>query len=227
MEIYKNIPFELDLSALMQTNRIRSGSSDADEFTQLAHLAGQIGKPKAMFTEVYLALEGEENVLLNGFRFTSSMLYQNMTNVERVFPYIVTCGHEMDQTYHGDGNFLAQFWWDTIKESMLTSAMLFLENTLQRRYLLKKTSTMSPGSGDANVWPIEQQRELFNLLGDVHDAIGVELTDSYLMIPNKTISGIFFPTEKDFRTCQVCHRENCPSRSAPFDQILWESIQSD
>jgi hypothetical protein len=84
---------------------------------------------------------------------------------------------------------------------------------------------MSPGSGDVNVWPIEQQRELFELLGDVRGQIGVELTDSFLMVPNKTVSGIHFPAEKDFRTCQVCHRENCPSRGAPFDQELWESIQ--
>jgi hypothetical protein len=53
----------------------------------------------------------------------------------------------------------------------------------------------------------------------------VELTDSFLMIPNKTVSGIYFPTERDFRTCQVCHREKCPNRRAPFDQTLWESIQ--
>ena len=43
----------------------------------------------------------------------------------------------------------------------------------------------------------------------------------------KSISGIRFPTEIDFRTCQLCHRENCPSRSASFDPELWESIQGD
>ena len=81
------------------------------------------------------------------------------------------------------------------------------------------------GSGDATVWPIEQQRQLFALLGDVKSAIGVRLTDSCLMVPNKTVSGIRFPTEKDFRACQVCHRKECPNRSAPFDKALWDSLQ--
>jgi len=47
------------------------------------------------------------------------------------------------------------------------------------------------------------------------------------MVPNKTVSGVRFPTEHDFRACQVCHRDDCPSRSAPFDAELWEAIQHD
>jgi len=84
---------------------------------------------------------------------------------------------------------------------------------------------MNPGSGEVEVWPIEQQRELFSLFGDVRKQIGVELTDSFLMMPNKSVSGIQFPTETDFRTCQVCRRKNCPNRVAPFEQGLWKSIQ--
>ena len=86
---------------------------------------------------------------------------------------------------------------------------------------------MSPGAGDADTWAIEQQRDLFSLFGNVFELIGVELTDSFLMIPNKSVSGILFPTEIDFRSCQVCHRKNCPSRSAPFDRRLWETYQGD
>jgi hypothetical protein len=86
---------------------------------------------------------------------------------------------------------------------------------------------MHPGSGDASVWPIEQQGPLFSLLGDVTGAIGVELTDSFLMVPNKSVSGVRFATEIDFRSCQLCHREGCPSRSAAFDPELWRSVQHD
>lgn len=48
-----------------------------------------------------------------------------------------------------------------------------------------------------------------------------------LMTPNKTVSGITFTTDGDFRTCQVCHRQDCPSRSAPFDEATWKMIQHD
>ena len=105
------------------------------------------------------------------------------------------------------------------------SARKHLDEHLNRKFLLGKTSTMSPGSGDATVWPIEQQRDLFALIGDVEGMIDVKLTDSFLMIPNKSTSGIVFPTEKDFRSCQVCHRENCPGRSAAFDPELWKEVE--
>ena len=225
MEAIKEIPFKLDTDALLQRVRIRPGSDDAQEFEQLLRLAQMVGRPKALYTEVFVGLSGEDTVSLNGINFTSLMLRKNLTEVERVFPFVVTCGREMDQVDWPDDNILKQFWWDAIKESLLMSAYQFLQELLEHRYLLNKTASMSPGSGDVNVWPIEQQRELFALLGDVREQIGVELTDSFLMIPNKTVSGFHFPTEKDFRTCQVCHREQCPSRRAPFDLELYETIQ--
>lgn len=224
MEAITDISFKLDVQSLLKRAHIRSDSEDAHEFGQLLELARQVGKPKALYTEAYVGNGSNDTVSLNGITFKSLMLRENLSNVERVFPFIVTCGREMDKVSLSKQNFLEQFWWDTIKTSLLMSAHQYLHELVVNRYLLKKTASMSPGSGDENVWPIIQQRELFELLGDVPDQIGVELTDSCLMVPNKTISGILIPTERDFRTCQVCHREGCPSRSAPFDQGLWESI---
>jgi hypothetical protein len=225
MEVIKDIPFKLDASALLERVHIRPDSDDAQDFEKLLQLARQIGKPKALYTEVYVVLSGKDTVSLNGIGFTSLMLRENLTNIDRVFPFIATCGREMDQVSGSDNNILKLFWWDVIKESLLLAASQYLLNLLERRFQLKRTASMNPGSGDVNVWPIEQQRDLFSLLGDVRGQIGVELTDSFLMVPNKTVSGIHFPTERDFRTCQVCHREKCPNRRAPFDQALWESIQ--
>jgi hypothetical protein len=83
---------------------------------------------------------------------------------------------------------------------------------------------MNPGSGDARLWPIGQQRPLFELLGDVEAAIGVRLTPSFLMVPNKSVSGILFPTEVRFESCQLCTRENCPRRRAPYSGELAEAL---
>ncbi len=77
---------------------------------------------------------------------------------------------------------------------------------------------MSPGS--LNDWGIEEQSPLFSILGDVETAIGVRLNESFVMVPNKSLSGIYFPTEIQFYSCQLCHRENCPTRKAPYDEKL-------
>jgi hypothetical protein len=60
----------------------------------------------------------------------------------------------------------------------------------------------------------------FFLVGDVKQLIGVELTESYLMSPIKSISGLIFPTDVSFVNCPVMPRENCPGRKAPYDEIL-------
>jgi len=131
----------------------------------------------------------------------------------------------MDRAFPGKGDMLKEFWWDLIKTHLLGAANKHLSDHLHRKFRLGKTATMRPGSGDVSVWPIEQQKTLFSLLGSVESDIGGQLTESCLMVPNKTTSGLLFPTETDFRSCEVCHRENCPSRHAPFNKDLWEDIE--
>jgi hypothetical protein len=225
MGVLTEIAFELDAPTLAERAHVPPDSADRGLFECLVDMARDVGKPKAFYRECFIESKGEETVAVDGIRFTSRTLRRNLDKVERVFPFVATCGHELDQVKLPTGDLLETFWWDMIKQNVLVSARNHLSDHLTRRYALGKTATMSPGSGDVNVWPIEQQRNLFKLLGNVEELIGVQLTDSFLMVPNKTVSGVRFPTEVDFRSCQVCHRENCPSRSAPFDQKLWESIQ--
>ena len=88
------------------------------------------------------------------------------------------------------------------------------------KYRPGKMSSMSPGS--LQDWPITQQSELFRVLGDVESEIGVRLTESYLMLPMKSVSGLCFPTETSFESCQLCPRDDCPGRAAPYDPTLWK-----
>lgn len=157
--------------------------------------------------------------------FTSRTLARNLKSVQRVFPHVATCGRELDEASPGKGDMLKAFWWDLIKTQLLVAANKYLSDHVNSRFRLAKTATMRPGSGDASIWPIEQQRNLFSLLGNVENQLGVYLTESFLMIPNKTTSGLMFPTETDFRSCEVCHREGCLSRHAPFNKDLWKTIQ--
>jgi hypothetical protein len=155
-------------------------------------------------------------------RFVSKVLRANLEEVERVFPYVATCGPELDTIPLADDDIFGQFCRDTIKEIALYAAISHLNGYLKEAYALEKLVSMNPGSGDVDVWPIEQQRELFAFFGDVEAAIGVVLTDSCLMVPNKSVSGLLYPSEHDFASCQLCHREKCPGRRAPFDPHLWE-----
>ena len=75
---------------------------------------------------------------------------------------------------------------------------------------------MNPGSGDVDLWPITEQSKLFDLIGDVQRDVGVTLTESCLMVPTKSLSGLFFPSDVKFINCQRCTRSNCPGRKADY-----------
>lgn len=154
-------------------------------------------------------------------RLASRALRVNLDGVERVFPYVATCGAELDSIPIAAGDVFAQFCRDTIKEMALWAALSHLYMHLTETFGLGALASMNPGSGEANVWPIEQQRELFAFLGNVHESIGVVLTGSCLMVPNKSVSGILYPSSSGFENCQLCNQQRCSHRRAPFDAELW------
>ena len=68
----------------------------------------------------------------------------------------------------------------------------------------------------------ELQRALFELLGDTRASIGVTLTERLVMVPVKTVSGIFFANDEGFAGCHLCPREGGPDRKAPHEPGLYE-----
>jgi len=115
---------------------------------------------------------------------------------------------------------LKQLFLERLGDFALRSAKTYLGKYLGERYCLGEISSMGSGQLD---WSITQQRALFSILGDVKAMIGVRLTKDSLMIPRKSISGIMFPAEVTFISCQLCPRENCISRRAPYDEHLRKS----
>jgi hypothetical protein len=90
------------------------------------------------------------------------------------------------------------------------------EDHLCSTFALEQISCMSPGSLED--WPIEEQKKLFSLLPGVDSMLGVRLTESFLMIPRKSVSGIYFPADVSFFNCQLCSRESCENRKAGYDE---------
>ena len=227
MKTLTEIPFSLDADQIIVQSHVEAGSGIAADLPSLIELAQEIGRPKAAFALCFITKRDGDKVQINDACFRSRTLALNLESTERVFPFVATCGHELDQGFPDKGDMIKEFWWDMIKTCLLVAANEYLNSYLLRTFRIGKMVTMHPGSGDVSIWPIEQQKDLFSLLGNVGKELGVQLTDSSLMIPNKTTSGIMFPSEKDFRSCEVCHRENCPSRHALFNKDLWEEIQHD
>ena len=224
MASFTDIPFAFNTKQLFRYLRIKPGSDRAKVFEDLVNEVRKVGRPKALYKASFIDKKGEDTITIDGVTFTSLALRKNLDSIERVFPYVATCGTEIDDIEVGQGDIQKKMWISFLKGNLLQASMHFLGEHLAERYRISNLSSMNPGSGDASVWPFEQQRELFKICGEVEKFIGVRLTKSMVLVPDMSVAGIFFPTEVDFQSCQLCHRENCRFRRAPFDRELWESI---
>jgi hypothetical protein len=185
---------------------------------ELICIALPVAKPKALYEVSYVTKKNKHSLCIDGVRFTSRVLRVNLNRVERVFPFVVTCGVELNSISVPTNDLMRYFCFDTIKEEVLRSAIDFLKDYIETRYALPPLSMMNPGS--LKSWPITQQKKLFSIFGNVEALIGVKLTKSSVMVPLKSTSGIFFPTEVAFESCQLCPRKVCIERRAPYDPDL-------
>jgi hypothetical protein len=214
-----SIPLQFDLEQICRNLRIKEGSEQVGKLKGILVEAQSIGKPKAFCRSAFIESRTDDQVVINGIVFTSRVLRVNLEKIHRVFPYVTTCGSELEEWSRSFDDLLLKYWADVIKETALRTAVKYLQDHLIEHYHLGKVSRMNPGS--LADWPLPEQRPLFDLLGSGPGLIGVHLTDSFLMLPIKSVSGIWFPTEMSFESCRLCPRENCVGRRAPYDQNLY------
>lgn len=219
--VLDNIEAKINIEKLGRRLRIKTDRPDfVESFKRFVRQALQVARPRALYKEVYIDARSDDTVVIDGIELRSRVLAVNLVDVERVFPFVATCGNELADWAMSRDDILERFWADAITDNALLSAMKFMEKHIEQCYLLGKTAIMAPGSLED--WPIQEQSPLFSILGDTEELIGVRLTETLMMNPVQSLSGILFPVEVDFSTCQLCPRENCPKRSAPYDKDLYE-----
>jgi len=217
--VLSDIPLELTADLVIRLLKVRKVPSSLQRLVEdLVARSLAVAKPKAMFRVAYVDEKTDDGVVIDGHAFRSKVLRRNLDGVERVFPFVATCGIEADGVENPTADLMTTVCLDTIKMHLLGTARRHVEQHIKTSYALSQLSRMAPGS--LPDWPIQEQRTLFRLLGDVERSVGVRLTDKYLMLPVKSVSGIFFPTEVRFENCQLCNRRVCIGRKAPYDPEL-------
>ena len=219
MPILDNLNIDISLNEICKRLHM-APDSDVSELQPLIDVAMTLIEPQALYDVRYIEEKLEDAVIVDGRRLTSRVLRKNLDLVERIFPFVITLGPKLGETQAASSDLLENYYLDTIGNVALNSIRKQLKHHLESQFAIEKMSSMAPGS--LADWPIQEQAPLFQILGDVKASIGVKLTDSLLMLPAKSISGIYFPKEVSFVSCQLCPRERCESRKAKYDQKLAE-----
>ena len=218
--IFDSIPWRLDLNEVLKTVRMDPADPDASQVRRLIDAAWAIGRPKALYREAFIEARTDDTVTIDAVTFKSRILRVNLDHAQQVFAYLATCGTELESWAAPLDDPLERYWADVIMDLALRKALHFLNERIADVVPHSKTSVMNPGS--LRDWPITQQRPLFALIGSAAARVGITLTESMLMTPAKSVSGIRFPTDVRFENCQLCPRNDCPNRRMPYDKELYQ-----
>ena len=210
----KSIPIVLTVNYVQEKLRLQ----DTKIADALIARAAPLMDPKVGYNLCYVNEKTNDSVVIDGTSFRSRVLAKKLSDVGRVFAFVITLGAALEEEIDGCTDLLEKYYLDEIGNMTLRKARLKFEKHLRKQFALDKIGFLSPGS--LPDWPIEQQKELFCLLGDAQRELGLHLTDSMLMLPRKSVSGIYFPSKVSFFSCQLCPRDRCEGRKALYNEAL-------
>lgn len=151
-----------------------------------------------------------------GIRFKSPKLAKTLKDCSRIVCFVATVGRDIEKEIKKlmHENRLSEAY---IVDSMGSVAVEDMVERFQKRMTteiakdeMMTTLRFSPGYCD---WPITEQKKLFRLLDN--DEIGVRISDSCLMSPRKSISGVFGIVPENsplYNPCIDCRKTHCEAR---------------
>lgn len=140
-----------------------------------------------------------------------------LKGASHIAAFICTAGAlftELSATYTAQGDLLAAYIADTIGSLTVEQAMDHIQEHLTTSLTddqLQISNRYSPGYCN---WALAEQRQLFHLIGA--NPVGISLSDSCLMSPIKSVSGIIGIGPKMKRReykCDICQNSTCIYRN--------------
>lgn len=217
--VIKDIP--LTLTSEEVARHLRVNEDDYDEFMDIYNEVFPLLAPCVYVGIEHIRSNDGRRVTIGDQTFESRILAVNLKDAQKVYPYIGTSGRAAYEKAESYSDSLYKFWAHGICEMALGNAMHCAFEKIKERLNVQSLNAMNPGS--LQDFPISQQKPLFDLLKNVEEACGVTLTPTYLMIPIKSGSGIWYESDKHYANCMMCPRVGCPNRRAPYEANMFES----
>ena len=125
--IIKDIPFEVEEKGMLDFLRLRPGTSRSSDFLKILDEARSIAAPKAAFSVAPARITGDDSVEIGGVDFTSRVMRVNLEDACMVYPFVATCGVDLDEWSNSLSGTLQRFWADSIMLMALGCAVTHLE----------------------------------------------------------------------------------------------------
>ncbi len=168
----------------------------------------RIVKPSAMDNDV---VQLDETV-----EFSSTQLAKTLKNAEEIVCFVGTIGTGVENEINrllGKQKLAEAYILDAMASVAVENMIDRFQDLMENRFSAEdRTVTLrfSPGYCD---WPVTQQKKLFDIFDPKQ--LNVELMDSCLMKPRKSVSGVFGITPEEsesYNPCRDCPTRRCESR---------------
>jgi len=163
-------------------------------------------------------VHGSFVIVENSVIFESKIIAKMLEQCEMVAVFALTIGDRLEKMVYklaDDGLVLQATVLDAIGSVAVESVADSMQNMLiavTSAQGLCTSRRFSPGYCD---WEIDQQKMVFQAMNG--DSADVLLTNEYLMVPQKSLSGIIGigtceHNIQNYNPCNTCKEQNCPGR---------------
>lgn len=179
--------------------------------------AQKLVKPSYSYTtRKVLASEIPRTFIEGPVVFTSNIITGILSRCHEVAIFTATIGASLEKRVSqlmDQGEMLKAVALDAVGSAAIEKVVCELEESVRKKAMTggaEISRRYSPGYCD---WDIKEQKLLFDSLNG--DSAGVELTEEYLMMPQKSISGVIgisFDQNITVSTCLDCTKKDCEGR---------------
>lgn len=184
---------------------------------------GDIRAEYRIFSNIRFVSE-EKTIEIEGIVFAvKPIIYRQIREAEEVALFICTAGPavgEMSRRSMKDGDLLRGYVYDVIGSEVVENAADTMQEELKRTVMTtgrRITNRFSPGYCG---WDVAEQHKLFGFFRD--NFCGITLTESALMNPVKSVSGLIgIGREVKYTSyqCHLCDDKNCIYRNRKAESL--------
>ncbi len=178
-----------------------------EEAGEITHIQGAYELVPRFFNENNTIIIGDKAFL------TGKIVTNYIKSASSLAFFIFTAGKEIElrsKKYFDDNDPMKGYVYDVLGSETVEAAVEKMLVELEERMLVMELNLTNPYSPGYCGWPVNDQFKLFSFFPEKY--CGITLSDTALMHPIKSISGVIGigpDVKKHPYACQICDAQNC------------------
>ena len=133
MEVLSDIPLKFGLKKILKHFKVNTNTQARKIIKELMGLSTNLISPKAAYKVAYVENKTNATVKVGKVQFKSKILRENLNELERVFPYIITIGEKLENKAASMKDLLKQYYLEEMGDLALHSISEYLEKYLNKK----------------------------------------------------------------------------------------------